>query len=1018
MDTLFQNVLTASFHGSIVIAVVILLRCVLKKTPKKFLCFLWLLAGLRLLMPFEIQSAFSLQPEPVQLEQQFLQPLPEKLPMVSQQEILNYGTVQKGDAQPLPQPTQAAAEVVPEQQQTSVPSLPQTVEATPTEPTPFIDWAALVPWFWLSIASCFGIYTVYCYLRLSYQVREAIKIPGGWECENIDTAFILGFIRPRIYIPMGMSRNVRRHILAHERTHLEKGDHWFKMIGFLALAVHWFNPLVWVAYVMLCKDIEMACDERVVQFMDLEERKSYSAALLSCSANRAHLAACPVAFGEVSVKDRIKSVLNYRKPSFWISLAGVVAIFFVALCLLTNPIQETPAAGETLPTETVETEPLTEEQREERTRNKEAELFAKVDAGLRALLKGEDTAYSLLGVDDDGSVYWQYHVQKQGKDQYWHLTDWRNGSNVERSLVILDGVCYEYENPVWLPGSGEGMEDPGVLAAPWFDWSAYDSLYNYQEVETTRAEGISYHQIKFNAIGQEPLARVEYIFEFGEEGELLNAEILGLESPYGKRIMLSNEGRNLSIQEEMGGGSVFDEARESIMTWEEYESTKIPSNRLDYDRDFMLGSGQMRWHFFDGGWQFACGAEDATATGLTMFYCESGDNHHSLTADEGFWLETLADGRWQYVNADIQGKAAAEEIQVSWNTTDRVNISWADTYGSLAPGFYRLGRFHTVTMPNGDTETTHTYAKFRIYDGDKDTLLESCRVALENLKGGNYHIFTFDWMPDTDHEYYLSAEYWKLGEDYVEVTRYPLREDTSEMWNVNTFLWRDGMGYKIDWEGSPMASEIKEWTLNRPGYMDGSNRNLWTFGLEWYDAKVTEVYQEGSSIHIIENYDFSDQYECTDLTFALDDYGNVMYISKSYLPSRSDTSQRVVSLELTVFNSSPEELRKVIDSIDLSQPMAFDYAQEEAAHPDAQKIGFKNNTPKPIETPADALALAHEECTLPQLMEFEKGYCQSQTYYDEATDMWKVHLFWHQHDTAQSIYMNSQGITKMIVTVG
>ncbi len=1017
MDILFQNVLTASFHGSIVIAVVILLRCVLKKTPKKFLCCLWLLAGLRLLMPFEIQSAFSLQPEPVQLEQQFLQPLPEELPMVSQQEVLSYGTVHKGDAQPLPQPTQAAAEAVPEQQQAPAPSLPQAVEATPTEPTPFIDWPALVPWFWLSIASCFGIYTVYCYLRLSYQVREAIKIPGGWECENIDTAFILGFIRPRIYIPMGMSRNVRRHILAHERTHLEKGDHWFKMVGFLALAVHWFNPLVWVAYVMLCKDIEMACDERVVQFMDLEERKSYSAALLSCSANRAHFAACPVAFGEVSVKERIKSVLNYRKPSFWISLAGVIAIFFVALCLLTNPIAEAPAAGDPLPSETVETEPLTSEEKAAKKLNKEEQLLAKVETGLEALLSSENTAYRLVGVTEDGSATWQCFAQNQGDNQYWRVTDYRYGGNTEQNFLILNGQSYKYQEPVWLPSQEEQSLDPEALARHWCNWSEMERL-DFREVETIRSDGYTYQQIQFSAIKEEPLTVLNYTFEFDSEGDLLDVEILGANSPYGHRLTIDNETEMQSITDEMNGGSIFDRAPETMMTLEEYESSKIPSNMHDYDKDFMLGSGQMRWYFFDKGWQFACGAENVTATGLTMFYCESGDNHHSLTAEEGFWLETFAEGQWQYLEPEMEGKAAAEEIQVSWNTTDRVNLSWADTYGSLAPGFYRLGRFHTVTMPNGDTETTHAYAKFRIYDGDKDTLLESCRVALENLKGGNYHIYTFDWMTEHDFEYYLSQEYWKLGEDYVEVARYPLREDTSEMWKVNTYLWRDGMGYNIEWEGSPMASEIKEWTLNRPGYVDGSNRNLWTFGLEWYDAKVTEVYQEGSSIHIIEDYDFSDQYECTDLTFALDDYGNVMYISKSYLPSRSDTSQRVVSLELTVFNSSPEELRNVIDSIDLSQPMVFDYAQEEAANPDAQKIGFKNNTPKPIETPADALALAHEECTLPQLMEFEKGYCQSQTYYDEATSMWKVHLFWWQHDTAQSIYMNSQGITKMIVTVG
>ena len=184
----------------------------------------------------------------------------------------------------------------------------------------------------------------------------AVKIPGGWECDRIETAFILGFIRPNIYIPMGMTPEEQRYILAHERTHLDKGDHWFKMVGFLALALHWFNPLVWAAYILLCKDIEIACDERVVQFMELDERKAYSAALLNCSTNRAHFAACPVAFGEVSVKERIKSVLSYKKPGFWISLVGVIAIVFVAVCLVTSPARkDAAAAGDTEPTASSDT---------------------------------------------------------------------------------------------------------------------------------------------------------------------------------------------------------------------------------------------------------------------------------------------------------------------------------------------------------------------------------------------------------------------------------------------------------------------------------------------------------------------------------------------------------------------------------------------------------------------------------------------------------------------------------------
>lgn len=272
MRAAFETILTTSFHGSIVILAVLLLRLALRKAPKKYICMLWVLAGLRLLLllPIPLESGFSLQPPRIAI------------------------------------------------------SLPAGTEK-------------VLAFVWAAMAGAIGIASVVSYFHLRRQVREAVKVPGGWESDRIETAFVLGFVKPEIYIPAGISGQARQQILAHERTHLDKGDHWIKMLGFLALAVHWFNPLVWVSYVLLCKDIEMACDERVVRFMDLGERKAYSTALLQCSTRRPHYAACPVAFGEVSVKYRIKSILNYRKPSFWICLLAMAAFVFVAVCLLTSP---------------------------------------------------------------------------------------------------------------------------------------------------------------------------------------------------------------------------------------------------------------------------------------------------------------------------------------------------------------------------------------------------------------------------------------------------------------------------------------------------------------------------------------------------------------------------------------------------------------------------------------------------------------------------------------------------------
>lgn len=316
MSELFRNVINASFYGNIAIGAVLLLRLVLKKAPKKYLCLLWVLVGLRLLCPAEIESRFSLQPEQ------------QVVTRSDWQELQDYGQIFEEN-------TPAGTEYVSEEQMIMAePSEPHEVERE-------LNWAVLAPYFWLAGVGAMVVCSVVSYLRLLRRVREAVKLTGRvWECAGLETAFILGWIRPRIYIPMGLPETQRQFILDHEQAHLKRGDHWVKPIGFIALTVHWFNPLVWAGYILLCKDIEMACDERVVRGMPLEERKAYSAALLACSTNRRVTAACPVAFGEVSVKERIKSVLNYRKPRFWISIAAVAAVVFVAVCFGTSPAEE------------------------------------------------------------------------------------------------------------------------------------------------------------------------------------------------------------------------------------------------------------------------------------------------------------------------------------------------------------------------------------------------------------------------------------------------------------------------------------------------------------------------------------------------------------------------------------------------------------------------------------------------------------------------------------------------------
>lgn len=342
MSELFRNMLNASAQGSIVIAAVILLRPVLKRAPRKYICLLWILAGIRLLMPFSLESSLSLQPrQEMVTESQW-------------QQLQQFGTVLPEHA-PMELPLEEIPVVMP-QEPAELPENSTAMEILPREEPKVefhINWAAVLPGLWLAGAGGMALYGVISYVLLKRRIREAIRLEDGtWETDRIGTAFILGYFRPRIYLPMGMGEDQRALILKHEQTHLKRLDHWTKLIGFLALAVHWFNPLVWIAYWMLCKEIELACDEAVVAGMDLSQRKCYSAALLTFS-TKGHLA-CPVAFGEKPVKRRIKAVLSYRKPAFWLTLCAIAAIAFVAVSLVTSPKEEILRAGYAGPDEPYE----------------------------------------------------------------------------------------------------------------------------------------------------------------------------------------------------------------------------------------------------------------------------------------------------------------------------------------------------------------------------------------------------------------------------------------------------------------------------------------------------------------------------------------------------------------------------------------------------------------------------------------------------------------------------------------
>ena len=319
MSGIFLKLLNLSISASWLVLVVLALRLVLKRAPKWVNVLLWGMVALRLMLPFSIESALSLIPSAETLSPEVVQfdPAPT---ITSGVELIDNAVN---------------------------PSLSESFAAAPlASVNPLYVWTYLAGWVWLIGLAAMLLYALVSYLRLRRRVSASIPLRENiYVCDEVASPFILGILRPRIYLPSALDEAQRGSVLSHERAHLARRDHWWKPLGFALLAVYWFNPLLWLAYTLLCRDIELACDERVLCGMDAGQVKDYSSALLACSVPRRMLAACPLAFGEVGVGARVKNALRYKKPAFWVVAASVAVCVVVAVCFLTNPRTDTDAAG-------------------------------------------------------------------------------------------------------------------------------------------------------------------------------------------------------------------------------------------------------------------------------------------------------------------------------------------------------------------------------------------------------------------------------------------------------------------------------------------------------------------------------------------------------------------------------------------------------------------------------------------------------------------------------------------------
>ena len=310
MEAVFLKILNMSITASWIVLAVIVLRLFLKKSPKWIIALMWGLVGIRLVCPFTLESVFSLIPS--------AETVPSEILYMDTPAIHSGISAFNSVVNPIISGSLA-------------PAVGDSVN-----PMQIITFVSSIIWIVGIVAML--VYTVVSYLRIHKKVKEAIPFKENiWGCDHVDTPFILGVIRPRIYRPSAMSEQDMEYVIAHEKAHLKRHDHWWKPLGFLLLTIYWFNPILWIAYILLCRDIELACDEKVIRDMGTDNKKPYSNALINCSVPRRMIAACPLAFGEVGVKGRVKAVLNYKKPAFWIIVVAIISCIIVAICFLTDP---------------------------------------------------------------------------------------------------------------------------------------------------------------------------------------------------------------------------------------------------------------------------------------------------------------------------------------------------------------------------------------------------------------------------------------------------------------------------------------------------------------------------------------------------------------------------------------------------------------------------------------------------------------------------------------------------------
>lgn len=387
MSQIFLRIFNMSISASYLVLAVLVLRLLFKKAPKWIAVLLWGIVAVRLVCPFTVESVMSLIPSTETVSPDITT---DRTPQINSGiSFINnaINPIVEGSFAPEP-----------------------LVSINPLQ-----IWIPILSILWLTGIAVMLVYTLVSYLRVRRKVGTAVRLcENVYQSEHVVSPFVLGLIKPKIYLPFAIDARYREHVIAHERAHIRRRDHWWKPLGFLLLTVYWFNPLLWLGYVLLCRDIELACDEKVIKTLDHDARADYSQALLACSVNRRMIAACPLAFGEVGVKARIKSVLHYKKPAFWILLVAILACVALAVCFLTDPPADQPdAPAESKPPVLGETDPEKLNDAQKALQERVPEYFGLdttngLDVFVWQMAKGGSLMFGLRGYSEHAGAFVLY----------------------------------------------------------------------------------------------------------------------------------------------------------------------------------------------------------------------------------------------------------------------------------------------------------------------------------------------------------------------------------------------------------------------------------------------------------------------------------------------------------------------------------------------------------------------------------------------------------------------------------